>query len=183
MFARTLSRYLAAGLTALTLAGGSAAATAAPQPARTVAIAAQNRLEVEILAQLNVVRAQHKLPALRLAPSLSRGADLHSKNMARGGFFAHENADGSAFWKRVQRFYGKGSYRSWSVGENLLWSAGTLDAAGAVKLWMASPPHRKNILDRTWREIGLSAIAAAAAPGVYAGRDVVIVTTDFGARS
>ena len=48
---------------------------------------------------------------------------------------------------------------------------------------MGSPGHRKNILTARWREIGLSALKVAAAPGVYGGRDVVIITTDFGVRS
>jgi uncharacterized protein YkwD len=48
---------------------------------------------------------------------------------------------------------------------------------------MGSPGHRKNILTRDWREIGASAVTVHAAPGVYGGRDVVIVTTDFGVRS
>jgi hypothetical protein len=34
-----------------------------------------------------------------------------------------------------------------------------------------------------WREIGVSAVHAASAPGVYHGLPVTIITTDFGARS
>ena len=48
---------------------------------------------------------------------------------------------------------------------------------------MKSPGHRKNILTARWREIGLSAVTVSAAPGVFGGRDVVIVTSDFGFRS
>jgi uncharacterized protein YkwD len=103
--------------------------------------------------------------------------------MGTHGFFAHDSRDGSEFWKRVRRFYGPDGYRTWSVGENLLWSSGRLNAAGALKLWMGSPGHRKNILTPRWREIGLSAVGVRAAPGVFGGRDVVIITTDFGVRS
>ena len=45
---------------------------------------------------------------------------------------------------------------------------------------MASPPHRKNILTPHWREIGISAMRLAAAPGVFGGQDATIITTDFG---
>jgi uncharacterized protein YkwD len=48
---------------------------------------------------------------------------------------------------------------------------------------MHSPGHRKNILTPRWREIGLSAVTVRSAPGVFSGRDVVIVTTDFGVRA
>ena len=103
--------------------------------------------------------------------------------MGRFGYFEHESRDGSAFWKRVQRFYGAGSYGTWSVGENLLWSSGGVDASRALELWMESPAHRANILTPRWREVGLSAVTVAGAPGVYGGRDVVIITSDFGVRS
>ena len=40
----------------------------------------------------------------------------------------------------------------------------------------------KNMLDPHWREIGISAVHAPQAPGVYRGLAVTIVTTDFGVR-
>jgi len=48
---------------------------------------------------------------------------------------------------------------------------------------MASPDHRKNILTPLWREVGLSAVTVEAAPGVFASRNVVIITSDFGTRT
>ena len=47
---------------------------------------------------------------------------------------------------------------------------------------MESGVHRKNILRPLWREIGLSAVSVPAAPGVFEGNPVVIVTTTFGVR-
>lgn len=160
---------------------GAGTATAAGTPTRT--IAAADQLESQVLGELNKIRRAHGLVPLKLSRPLTSAADAHSRAMGTFGFFQHESRDGSAFWKRVKRFYGPGRYGSWSVGENLLWSSGGLDASGAVKLWMASPGHRKNILTARWREIGLSAVSVAAAPGVFGGRDVTIFTTDFGARS
>jgi uncharacterized protein YkwD len=49
-------------------------------------------------------------------------------------------------------------------------------------MWMASPEHRRNILDPTWREIGIAAVHAASAPGTYGGQPVTVITTDFGVR-
>jgi uncharacterized protein YkwD len=68
------------------------------------------------------------------------------------------------------------------VGENLLWSSPDVDPQGALNLWVSSPEHRANLLTARWREIGVSAIHVAAAPGTYNGLDVTIVTTDFGVR-
>jgi uncharacterized protein YkwD len=160
---------------------GAAGASAVPTPVRTLTSA--NQLESQVLGQLNAVRRGHGLPPLRLSRPLSAAADAHSRAMGRFGFFSHESRDGSEFWTRVQRWYSPGGYHSWAVGENLLWSSGQLNAAAALKLWMASPPHRQNILTARWREVGLSAVAVSAAPGVFGGRDVVIITSDFGVRS
>lgn len=163
------------------LSVGATGVNAAGTPVRTVSSVSQ--LESQVLGELNAVRRSKGLVPLRLSRPLSAAADSHSRAMGTFGFFKHESRDGSAFWTRVKRWYGPGGYRSWSVGENLLWSSGQLSADAAVKMWMDSPAHRKNILTPRWREVGLSAVSVAAAPGVYGGRDVVIITTDFGARS
>ena len=160
---------------------GAAGAGAAGGASRS--LTAADELESQVLVELNKVRRDYGLVPVKLSRPLSSAADAHSKAMGTFGFFAHESRDGSAFWKRVQRFYGPGKFASWSVGENLLWSSGQLDAAAALKLWMESPGHRKNILTPRWREVGLSAVTVPAAPGVYGGRDVTIITSDFGTRS
>ena len=159
----------------------AAGAGAASMPVRT--LAAADQLEGQILAELNAIRRQHGLAPLRLSKPLSAASDAHSRAMGTYGFFAHDSRDGSEFWKRVQRFYGRAGYETWSVGENLLWASGGLSAKTALRLWMESPGHRKNILTPRWREIGLSAVAVGGAPGVFGDRDVMIVTTDFGVRS
>lgn len=160
-------------------AGGVAPATAATSEGTTVSDSAP--LESAVLAELNVVRRAHGLKPLRRSVGLAAAAHVHSRAMAQHGFFRHDSRDGSSFAERVQRFYGPSGQGSWSVGENLLWAT-RLSAADAVQLWMQSPPHRRNILTPRWREIGLSAVRASHAPGVYGGRDVVIITSDFGVR-
>ena len=176
---RISTRALALALALLTVF--AAGAGAAPQPAR--ALTAADQLESQVLVELNQIRQRHGLTPLRLSKPLSAAADTHSRAMGTHGFFDHDSRDGSEFWQRVQRFYGDEGYERWSVGENLLWSSGHPTAAAALKLWMGSPGHRKNILTARWREIGLSALKVGSAPGVYGGRDVVIITTDFGTRS
>jgi uncharacterized protein YkwD len=139
-----------------------------------------SQLESSVLVDINTFRVQHGLARLRLNRQLTTAARAHSQQMAHNGYFAHESADGSAFWKRLRSFTAPA--HSWSVGENLLWSSPDIDGARALTLWLASPEHRKNLMDPRWREIGVSAVHAAQAPGVYQGLDVTIVTTDFGVR-
>jgi uncharacterized protein YkwD len=102
--------------------------------------------------------------------------------MGVDGYFEHTSADGTAFWKRIGRWYPTKGYHYWSVGENLLWSSPSVSAGAALKMWIASPPHLKNLVTPQWRQIGISAITVADAPGVYGDRRVTIITTDFGAR-
>jgi uncharacterized protein YkwD len=166
---------------AVALVGALAApATAADNASRRVRAA--DVLERGVLSEVNALRAKHHLAPLRLNTRLGAAADTHSEAMARRGFFAHESPDGSAFWKRVRRFYGPRGFGYWSVGENLLWSSPDVDAAGALQMWLNSPEHRANLLTRRWREVGLSAVHSASAPGTFGGREVTIVTADFGVR-
>jgi uncharacterized protein YkwD len=139
-------------------------------------------LESNVLQQLNTIRRQNGLASLRLNALLTDAAVVHTTEMGQDGYFEHTSDDGTAFWKRIDRWYGSDGYRYWSVGENLLWSSPSVDPAAALRLWMKSPEHRANILDSRWREIGISAVHVDAAPGVYHGRDVTIITTDFGVR-
>ena len=140
-------------------------------------------LESSILAQMNAVRAKHGKAPLKLSPALSAAARSHSQSMVTKGFFSHDSANGSSFSTRVRKWYGPRGYRSWAAGENLLWRSPDIDAASAVQMWMESPPHRANLLRAGWREVGLGAIHAYAAPGAYGGLEVTVVTADFGTRT
>jgi uncharacterized protein YkwD len=168
--------WLAVGALVAALAAQSAPA-APHRPA-----VALTQLEQGVLADINAFRVANHLPALTLSPSLTAAARNHSEQMESSGYFAHSSADGTVFWKRIQAFYPSGSYGFWSVGENLLWSSPGVSPAKALTMWENSPEHRKNMLDPNWREIGISAVHATRAPGVYRGLAVTIVTTDFGVR-
>jgi uncharacterized protein YkwD len=120
-------------------------------------------LEEHVLASINNLRQEHGLVALRLNPQLVATARAHSLSMAEQGYFRHASFSGSPFWKRVGQKYPVRRARFWTVGENLVWGSPDL-SAGA------------------WREIGLGAMHAPSAPGVYAGRNATILTADFGVR-
>jgi uncharacterized protein YkwD len=152
--------------------------------ARTERITQQTGLESGVLAQLNAIRASHGLVALKLSPGLGAAATQHTREMIKLDYFAHNSADGTSFDDRIERYYPFSKrFTGWSVGENLLWQEPGLDAGEALRLWMASPPHRHNILDPDWREIGIAALHVTGAPSVFGGADVTLITTDFGART
>jgi uncharacterized protein YkwD len=172
---RTVFAVLVLAVAAVVVASPTSARQQAPR-----SLTARNALESGVLGQINTLRRQHGLAPLRLNVRLRAAADAHSSSMASRGFFAHESANGTSFWQRVQRYYPRSRY--WSVGENLLWSSPDVDAAGALRMWLNSPAHRKNLLTARWREVGLSAVHVDSAPGVYGGSPVTILTADFGVR-
>jgi uncharacterized protein YkwD len=169
---------LVAALAALVLPVAAAPANGHSRTAQ----GALSSLESGVLQQINSIRRRHGLQPVRLNPNLSAAAASHSREMGSAGYFEHESHDGTAFWKRIKRWYGSNGYGLWSVGENLLWSSPDVDPAAALDLWMHSPEHRANILTAKWREIGVSAVHVVAAPGTYNGLTVTIITTDFGVR-
>ena len=164
------------------LAAAATAALAVPAGATQAELQDVPSLERSIVAEINAVRRGYGLPLLRASGALARAADGHSRAMATLGFFGHSSRDGTAFWKRIARSYPRRGYAYWTVGENLLWSSSELDARAAVRMWLRSPPHRKVLLSRSWRELGISAVRASAAPGYFAGSAVTVVTADFGQR-
>jgi len=135
-----------------------------------------------IVQEINAFRAKHGLAPVRPTPALRLSALNHTRDQARAGRFGHDSSDGTTFADRVARYYGPHGYKRWSVGENLLYGPVSISPAEALQAWIESPPHRETLLDPQWRDIGIVALVAPHAPGEFGGRDVVVVTTDFGNR-
>ena len=176
----TLEAQVELRLKSLTRLSAPARTTAPQHRSRTKSVT--EALEAAVIGRINAIRRARGLRPLRNNGRLGAAADFHSRDMARKGYFEHDSAGGTAFWRRIERFYPSRGFRSWTVGENLLWGTDQYGAAFAVREWMNSPPHRENILSRDWREIGIGAVFVASAPGEYRGRSVTIVTADFGSR-
>jgi uncharacterized protein YkwD len=139
-------------------------------------------LEAALVAEVNAVRTRHGVRAVRVSPDLRQAAASHSATMGRLGYFGHRSPDGAPFWRRILRWYPVGQYSYWHVGENLLWQSGAITSDRALRRWLQSPEHRAVVLAGRWREVGIAVVRVRDAPGSYAGRDVTIVTADFGVR-
>jgi uncharacterized protein YkwD len=166
-----------AGLAAVLVVAAPAAFSASSASSSTLAA-----LQTGLLQQLNAIRSDHGLVPLRTSARLTAAATQHSREMAHDGYFEHDSFDGTTFSARIARWYPTSGYRSWAVGENLLWSSPGVDPRGAVDMWMHSPGHRANILSPRWREIGIGAVHSASASGAFENLPVTIITTDFGVR-
>ena len=164
-------RALVAAATVLALALPSSA-TAGLQRAKA--------FDAAVVGQVNALRAERGLKPMRWSVPLAAAATDKSLQMARLGYFGHDGPGGAPFWRALSRRYRLSGYASWRVGQNIAWSTDT-DAAGIVRAWLASPPHRKVLFGR-FREFGVSTILASTAPGVYGDRAVTIVTLNTGFR-
>ena len=140
----------------------TAGATARP-PSSASAGATSTSGASSIVRAMNVVRARNGVPPLRVGRALTRAARAHSADMARRGYFDH-----GAFVQRLRSF----GVRAPFIGENLASGPSPLSAAAIVQMWIASPPHRQNLLDRGFRSIGVG----------VAGSSTKLVTADFAGR-
>jgi uncharacterized protein YkwD len=107
---------------------------------------------------LNVERAAHGLPPLGPDRQLARAAGAHASDMVRRGYFSHVSPDGRRLVDRIRRTGWLSGRPLWFVGEDLAWGIGRPGTpAGIVRAWMHSPPHRRIILGRAYRRVGIGA--------------------------
>ena len=176
-----LATAAALSATVLALAGAPAASaascgSASAQPGEVSKAA----MESSTICLLNAERTQRGLHPLKVNRRLARAATGHAGDMVRRDYFSHDSLSGASFVDRIRRTGYLSGPRSWIVGENLAWGSGDRSSPSAiVRSWMKSPGHRANILQRSFREIGLGMVMGApegppAPAATYA--------TDFGAR-
>ncbi|HYD11087.1 MAG TPA: CAP domain-containing protein [Acidimicrobiales bacterium] len=117
---------------------------AAPVPARSPAPPPPI---AELLARVNDTRADHGLPPVALRRDVEDIAGRHSVAMSGDKHLRHNDAYFSRSSKRA--------LGARALGENVAYAGSVEQAHHAL---MASPDHRKNILDRRWTVIGLGAV-------------------------
>jgi len=134
------------------------------------------------LCLLNQERRERGRRALTRSLQLEHSARAYSESMVRQRFFAHQAPNGNGL---VDRILSRTGYlvraASWSVGENLAWGSGGRAAPREiVRSWMASPGHKRNILDQRFRHLGIG-VALGAPTSV--GDAAATYTTHFGRRT
>lgn len=135
------------------------------------------------LCLINRERSRAGEQPLRPDGALEDSAQGHSTSMAVHGYFEHVSPGGSTPLSRMQESgYLSSSTPGYMVGENIAWGSGT-DAtpAAIVAAWMASPPHRANILQGEFRDTGMG--VSPHLPSSFAGGQAgAIYTEDFGVK-
>jgi uncharacterized protein YkwD len=135
---------LAAALICLTaLALAPTAASAAPGDPTL------DPQEHALCVSVNAYRAQHGLAPLKVSVALTNASKWLSADMAHNDYLDHTDSLGRSFTRRITAFGYRGPLRS----ENI--AAGSADAAGTLEQWKQSAPHRRNLLSRTLKVIGI----------------------------
>lgn len=163
---RCVRLFLSVGLLAVSLvlgvtglaSPGVAATGSAVGRAETRTVAAS--YDDLVLRFTNVQRRKHGLRALRPASCLDGFATSWTRSMAVNDSFRHQSLR-PVLTRCHQR----------TAGENIARGRPTLGAAEVVDLWMHSPGHRANILNRRYRYLAVDAWRSTSSNYVYVTQD------------
>jgi uncharacterized protein YkwD len=109
-----------------------------------------------LLCEIGRVRARQDARRLRSDPQLDVAAARHATDMFERRYFSHVSPGGSDLADRARRAGYAQRECSWRVGEVLAWGVGPrATAAGTVRAWMDSPGHRRILVSRRYRELGI----------------------------
>lgn len=104
-----------------------------------------------IIDLTNYERAQNGVGPLTVNPALTQAAALHSQDMARLNDMAHDIPGVPLASLTDRAAYVHYSYQL--LGENIAFNQA--DAASVIAAWMNSPPHRENMLNPAFTDIGV----------------------------
>jgi uncharacterized protein YkwD len=104
----------------------------------------------EVVTLTNAERSDRGRTRLNANPQLMRAAQLHAEQMAHAGRLAHDLPDAS--YPRTEDRLAAARYRWQMYGENV--AQGQSSAEEALRGWMNSAGHRKNILNPAYTELG-----------------------------
>ncbi|MFG2194085.1 CAP domain-containing protein [Streptomyces sp. NPDC048639] len=148
-----------------TAADRSSKETTRSAPAPRTSTPAATGDAARIVQLVNQERAQAGCSPLKANTKLNAAAQKFTDAMARAGNLSHTGPDGSQVQDRVER-----EGYAWSaVGENI--AQGQNSPEEVMKSWMNSQGHRDNILNCSFREIGI---------GINEGNNGPWWTQDFG---
>ncbi|GGT28577.1 CAP domain-containing protein [Streptomyces chromofuscus] len=152
-----------------TAGAGSGAPTTAPStpsapttaPSTPSAPATASSAAQRVVELVNSERAKAGCSAVKVNAKLTQAAQDHSADMASRRTMSHTGSDGSDPGRRITA----AGYTWQTYGENVAYGYSTPEQVMAG--WMSSPGHKRNILNCTFKEIGVG----LAQPGNYWTQD------------
>ncbi len=116
----------------------------------------------------NQSRSQERMSTLTYNTTLEKAAQAKADDMLARQYFAHNTPDGKTPWY----FFDLVGYKYLSAGENL--AVHFNDVEPLQDAWMNSPGHRANILNSSYKEMGVGI-----SHGQFEGHDSIFVVEEF----
>ncbi|ARX80925.1 MULTISPECIES: CAP domain-containing protein [Streptomyces] len=138
-----------------------AAADAAPRaktPPKRPAVSKSAKYAKQLLVLVNKERAKAGCRALRLDRRVQTAAMAHAKDMAARNYYDHTSPEGVSAGDRMR----KAGYSAGAWGENI--HKGPKGPKTAMRDWMRSAGHRKNILNCSYKDFGAGVSLKANGP-------------------
>lgn len=110
-------------------------------------------IRVQVCKLVNIERTQAGLGPIKLERVHSISAQKHAKDMQDFNYFSHSSRDGRSPFDRME----EDGISYMTAAENI--AQGQRSAEQVVKAWMNSPGHRMNILEVSYRKMGIGFIA------------------------
>jgi uncharacterized protein YkwD len=124
-----------------------------PPPLTTPRASAPAALSQQLVETLNRERMALGLTLYQIEPRLTRLSQSHAADMAGRGYFDHITPEGQSYSQRLASADFSPVYR----GENIYLSVEPAETAvaDAVGWWLASGPHRENLLHPELTHLGV----------------------------
>ncbi|TCC45928.1 CAP domain-containing protein [Kribbella capetownensis] len=126
--------------------------TSTPRPTKTTTkppSGGSGTAEAQVLSLTNNERAKAGCGPLRMNSALTKAAEAHASDMVDKHYFAHDSLDGRSPFDRMKA----AGYSGGAMAENI--AVGYSSASAVVEGWMNSPGHRQNILNCTYKWLGV----------------------------
>ncbi len=120
-----------------------------------------------LLQATNTQRANSGQSGLSISSQLNSAAQAKANDMVSRNYWSHTTPDGQQPWV----FINNTGYKYSKAGENLAY--GFVTSVDTINGWMNSAPHRANILDSSFKEVGFG--IANSADFIGTGQETVVV--------
>lgn len=125
----------------------------------------------QLIHLTNQSRQANGLSPLKINNQLNQAAYLKAQDILEKNYFAHTSPQGINPWY----WFKQAGYNYRYAGENL--AIDFVSAEALYKAWMNSSNHRANILNTSYKEIGIAVIA-----GEFNGKKATIAVQHFGVQ-
>jgi uncharacterized protein YkwD len=134
-----------------------------------------------VVCQINRKRHRHGMRGVKPRYALRKAGKRHSRYMQRRNCFAHQCPGEKDLVRRIHATSYLPCKCNWRVGETLAWGKRRRGTPRAiVRAWMHSPRHRRVMLDRRLRNVGIGLVWGSPSKR---GAKAATYTADFGFKS